>query len=128
MGQKYILDTNILIYSATDSLEESVKEKISTLLKDSFCISCITKIEFLSWPNQTEDEYEKSIKFLEKAEIIYLDSKIVNTASQLRKIKKRSLGDILIAATAIESNQILATRNTKDFDWIDELKLYNPFE
>lgn len=67
MGKKYILDTNILIYSAANFLEESVKEKISQLLKESFCISCITKIEFLGLPNQTEEEYAKAIKFLEKA-------------------------------------------------------------
>ncbi len=67
MGKKYILDTNILIYSAANFLEESVKEKISQKLKESFCISCITKIEFLGWPNQTEEEYAKAIKFLEKA-------------------------------------------------------------
>ena len=29
MGQKYILDTNILIYSATNLIEEIVKEKIT---------------------------------------------------------------------------------------------------
>jgi predicted nucleic acid-binding protein len=32
----------------------------------------------------------------------------------------------LIAATCIEYNKILATRNTADFDWIEDLRVINP--
>ena len=37
-----------------------------------------------------------------------------------------SLGDVIIAATALEYKQTLATRNTDDFEWIEELSLINP--
>jgi len=37
-----------------------------------------------------------------------------------------SLGDALIAATALEHRLILATRNVKDFEWITGLKIVNP--
>jgi len=37
-----------------------------------------------------------------------------------------SLGDSLIAATALQYNLILVTHNTDDFDWIEELTLLDP--
>jgi predicted nucleic acid-binding protein len=39
-----------------------------------------------------------------------------------------SLGDSLIAATALVHNLILVTRNTDDFNWIANLSLLNPFD
>ncbi len=37
-----------------------------------------------------------------------------------------SLGDAIIASTALEYKQTLTTRNTDDFKWIEELDLVNP--
>lgn len=37
-----------------------------------------------------------------------------------------SLGDVLIAATALDHGLQLATANTKDFLWIDDLRVINP--
>lgn len=37
-----------------------------------------------------------------------------------------SLGDAIIAASAIDSNATLITANVEDFKWIDELKIHNP--
>jgi predicted nucleic acid-binding protein len=39
-----------------------------------------------------------------------------------------SLGDALIAATALEQGLPLVTRNTDDFKWIAGLQLVNPFK
>ncbi|NMG09218.1 twitching motility protein PilT [Brasilonema sp. UFV-L1] len=39
-----------------------------------------------------------------------------------------SLGDAMIAGTALAHNRTLVTRNTADFIWIAELQLLNPFE
>jgi len=47
-------------------------------------------------------------------------------AIQFRQQQSMSLGDAIIAATALEHHQTLATRNIKDFDWIDGLKVINP--
>ncbi len=48
-----LLDTNILIYYFNGLIDD---EKIDVLLKESFNISIITKIEFLSWSRLNEDE------------------------------------------------------------------------
>lgn len=39
-----------------------------------------------------------------------------------------SLGDAIILATAVIYKIPLMTRNSKDFDWIDDLILINPFD
>ena len=39
-----------------------------------------------------------------------------------------TLGDSLIAATALVWDHELVTRNTEDFAWIEGLRVINPFE
>jgi len=39
-----------------------------------------------------------------------------------------SLSDAIIAATALEHDLTLVTRNLKDFEWIEGLKLLNPVD
>ena len=51
---------------------------------------------------------------------------IINRAVSLRQQRKMSLGDALIAATAMVEGLPLATRNIKDFRWIDGLTLVEP--
>jgi predicted nucleic acid-binding protein len=50
----------------------------------------------------------------------------VSGAIHLRQQRKMSLGDALIAATALEHRLMLATANTDDFRWIAGLVLLNP--
>jgi len=37
-----------------------------------------------------------------------------------------SLGDAIVAATALEHRQTLVTRNSKDFDRVEGLKVVDP--
>ena len=39
-----------------------------------------------------------------------------------------ALGDAIIAATASEHKLLLVTANEKDFDWISDIKIYNPIQ
>ena len=45
----YLLDTNILIYYFNGNMECEVKDKVSTLIRESFQISIISKMEFLGF-------------------------------------------------------------------------------
>ena len=38
-----------------------------------------------------------------------------------------TLGDALVAGTALAHDLTLVTRNTSDFDWISDLSLLDPF-
>ena len=46
---------------------------------------------------------------------------------RLRRQRKMSLGDALIAATALERGLTLIKRNAQDFQWIPDLSIVNPF-
>jgi len=57
-----------------------------------------------------------------------LNAALIHTAVQLRQLKKTSLGDAIIAATALENNCVLWTANVEDFVHIDGLRLRNPLK
>ena len=57
-----------------------------------------------------------------------ISQNVLDHAVKLRQIRKMTLGDALIAGTAIAYNVPLVTRNIQDFQWIENLELINPFE
>lgn len=119
-----LLDSNIIIYSAQnqyDGLRDRLRDR-------SLAISIISKIEVLGFHNITPYEIDRTNFYLGMCEIIDLNHKITLTAIQLRQNKKMSLGDAIIAATALERRLTLATANIKDFDHIENLSLINPME
>ena len=77
---------------------------------------------------------------LEQADALYFNSlfaivtllpvtpNIVETAIRLRQQRRMTLGDSLIAATALEFELVLATRNVADFAFIPALTVYDPFQ
>lgn len=65
-------------------------------------------------------------ELLNSLEIIYLNPACYEIAIALKQQRKMSLGDALIAATCIEHHKTLATRNTADFDWIENMRVINP--
>jgi hypothetical protein len=57
-----------------------------------------------------------------------LDDEVVERAIALRQEKKMGLADALIAATALEYDLPLVTRNRDDFKHIEGLQIINPFD
>jgi predicted nucleic acid-binding protein len=51
---------------------------------------------------------------------------VIDEAIRLRQLRKISLGDSIVAATAIARHLTLATHNTDDFSWISGLALIDP--
>lgn len=66
--------------------------------------------------------------FFSRLTIIYPTTEEFQRAIELRQEHAMSLGDALIAASALTHNLTLATHNTKDFEWIKSLDLLNPLE
>ena len=62
------------------------------------------------------------------ANIYPVSSPVIRQAITFRQQHKMSLGDAIIAATATEYKQRLATRNTKDFAWAENIEVINPFD
>ena len=51
---------------------------------------------------------------------------VLDRAVSLRRERKMSLGDALIAGTALAFGRTLVTRNVKDFAWITGLSVLDP--
>jgi len=51
---------------------------------------------------------------------------VVQWAVRLRQRRRMTLGDAIVAGTALEHGRILVTHNTDDFRWISEIKLLDP--
>jgi len=118
-----LLDSNIIIYS-TNPLYDSLQIFIA---QNDCCVSLISKLEVLGFQNLQEKDKKILEAFFETAEtIIPISDSIIEKAIQLRQQRKMSLGDAIIAATALEYNLTLVTANTKDFNWITSLNITNP--
>ena len=59
-------------------------------------------------------------------DVLPIDDRVIRQAIALRQTRKMSLGDALIAATALVHKLPLVTRNTRDFSWIVGLTLIDP--
>ena len=119
-----ILDSNIIIYSTKpeyDFLREFIAE-------NSPSVSAVSYVEVLGYHKLTDEEKELLEEFFDSTKILPISDKVIAKAVELRQLKKMTLGDTLIAATALVYNLVLVTNNTADFAWIDELKLFNPLE
>ena len=73
-----------------------------------------------------EDDRRCLERFFELAETLPLTEAVVNSAVILRNQRKMSLGDSIVAGTAIVHERTLATHNTDDFRWIDGIELLDP--
>lgn len=126
--KNYLLDTNILIYHLTGDIPQKELDKIENILNKSFNISIITKIEFLGWDKHSSDGFKLAEEFLDFANVITITDEIADLSIKIRKNSKIKLPDAVIAATCLNNNLILITRNDKDFKDIPDLEIYNPFK
>ncbi len=119
-----LIDSNILIY-AGEPRYEFLREFIKTNIPD---VSIVSYIEVLGYGRLTDEQRRFFDQFFALTPPILIDQRIADKAVLLRQQRKMSLGDSIIAATALVKDHNLVTRNTDDFKWIDELTIYNPFE
>ena len=60
--------------------------------------------------------------------LLDVTNNILRRAASLRRVRRMSLGDSIIAATALEHGLSLITRNIDDFKHLSGLELINPFD
>lgn len=128
MEQRYLLDTNILIYYIAEEIPDNEINKIENIINTSFNISIISEIEILGYNKLTEKEIKNIENFLGFANIISLNNELKSLIVQIMRENKIKLPDAVIAATAIKNNLILITRNSKDFENINNIRIYNPYD
>ena len=125
--KRYLLDTNILIYYWKGDIPKGEMKRVEEILKHSFIISIITKIELLGWRKHTREGYEIARDFLDRAEILPIDDDLAEFTIELKRNNNIKLADALIAATALSNELVLVTRNEDDFSILANIEIYNPF-
>ena len=89
-------------------------------------VSAVSYVEVLGYHKLTDSERQDLEAFFAAASVLPLSEAVLDRAVQLRQQRKMTLGDSLVAATALVHQLMLVTRNTDDFDWISNLVLLNP--
>jgi predicted nucleic acid-binding protein len=129
MGQRFLIDTNIVIYFLNGLLPPAGKKFVKEILQTEINISIISKIELLSWNPPEDSSLQLVNTFLRNSFIYQLDDDVANkTASLRRNNKKLKISDTVIAATAIVHDFSLVTHNLSDFTVIKDLKTIDPFK
>lgn len=103
-GNRYFVDTNILIY-----LLSGDNTLISILNQKQIYISFITEIELLSFADLTVKERNKIVVMLKNFIVMDLNESIKETTIRYRKDFKLKIPDAIIAATANYLNLPLLT-------------------
>ena len=119
-----LLDSNIIIYAAKPeniALRRFVAEHTPA-------VSAVSYVEVLGYHRLTANERQYFEAFFAVAPILELSRRVLDQAVKVRQLRKMTLGDALVAGTALTHNLTLVTRNVKDFDWITGLSVLDPFE
>jgi predicted nucleic acid-binding protein len=116
-----ILDSNILIYFV-DPGYERLREYLEQQETELFA-SLISKLEVLGYHQLTIGNRLDLERLLGNMAILPISNSVIDKAIQLRQQRRRSLGDSIIAATALLYNLPVLTNNVADFSTIDGLQV-----
>ena len=119
-----LIDSNIIIYAAQPA-SAALREFIA---QHAPAVSAVSYVEVLGYHRLTEQERQHFETFFAAAPVLPLSQDVLEQAVKLRQLRKMTLGDALIAGTALVHGLTLVTRNADDFNWIAGLSLLNPFE
>lgn len=117
-----LLDSNVLIDATRPEMEAS----LAWIDEESVAVSAITVVEVLGYHKLPGDERVALESYLDHCEVYPIDEPIIREAVRLRQARKMSLGDAIIASTALVRAIPLATRDVTDFTWIKDLHLIDP--
>ena len=117
-----LLDSNNIIYSvkpANTQLRQFIRQATPA-------VSAVSVVEVLGFHRLTPSDKIIFEQFFSAVRILPVDDAVIDKAVQIRQKRKMSLGDALIAATALVHGLTLLTRNTTDFVSIPGLRVQNP--
>jgi len=120
---RMLIDSNIIIYAAKPGYE-ALRRFIA---EHTPAVSAVSYVEVLGYHRLTEEERQHFEAFFAVASILALSQPVLEQAVRLRQRRRMTLGDALVAGTALAHNLILVTRNAEDFEWVTGLSVLNPF-
>ena len=119
-----LVDSNILIYAAQPAYAH-LRQFIAV---HAPAVSAVSYVEVLGYHQLDDEERQYLEAFFHLTRILPLSQAVLEQAVGLRQQRKMSLGDALVAGTALVHGLTLVTRNVEDFHWIQGLSLLNPFD
>lgn len=117
-----LLDSNIIIYAAQPDYAD-LRQFIAQYAP---AVSIISFIEVLGYHRLREPDQQFLEQFFQATEVLPLSNTVAQRAVKLRQQRKMSLGDAIIAGTALTHDLTLVTHNTEDFQWISGLEILDP--
>ena len=118
-----LLDSNIIIYSVQPAYAVSLQNFISTHRP---AVSAVSYVEVLGFHRLSDPDRDAFRRFFAAARVLPIDQPVLDQAVGLRRQRRMSLGDSLVAATALVHRLTLVTHNTADFHWVPGLVLLDP--
>ena len=106
-----LLDSNIIIYAAEQE-NEFLREFIA---ENNPYVSALSYIEVLGYHKLSTEEKTYFEEFFNASQILPISQAVINQAVRLKQLRKMSLGDSIIAGTALVYNLTVITRNVDDF-------------
>ncbi|HBI47099.1 MAG TPA: PIN domain nuclease [Planctomycetales bacterium] len=117
-----MLDSNLIIYAARPEYP-GLRRLIAVR---SPAVSAISVVEVLGYHKLSELDRRHFEAFFAAANILPVSDAVVTRAVSLRQSRKMSLGDALVAATALVFGRELLTCNVKDFAGVPGLVVVDP--
>jgi predicted nucleic acid-binding protein len=134
---RYLIDTNALSELAKDEPNPRVMTWFSEHANDELLISAITAGEIAYGIEKTEvgrkraeleDWFESTLLEWFNDSIVPIDKDVMLAWTHLRATSRTlPILDSLIAASVLVAHAVLVTRNVKDFEGIENLKVINPW-
>lgn len=117
-----ILDSNLIIYGARPEFH-GLRRLIAAR---SPAVSAVSLVEVLGYHKLSSAERAYIERFFTATEVLPLSSEVVARAVLVRQARKMSLGDALVAATALVFGRELLTHNIRDFAGVPGLSVSDP--
>src|SRR5262245_27613741 len=119
-----LVDSNILIYAA-----QPRHAQLRQFIADHTpAVSAVSYVEVLGYHQLDDEERQYLEEFFRLVQVLPLSQAVLDQAVALRQQRKMSLGDALMAGTALVHGLTLVTRNVEDFQLIQGLALLNPLD
>ncbi len=118
-----LLDSNIIIYA----IQPENAQLRQFIADHTSAVSALSYVEVLGYHRLTEADRNNLEQYFQIAQMLPISQPVLEQAVALRQIRRMSLGDSIIAGTSLVHNLTLVTRNTDDFQWIEQIQLLNPF-
>lgn len=119
----YVLDSNIIIdfLNGDKKIGDWMSDEKSSHTLFPFAMSVVSRIEVLSDKSLTAGQVVELEKFLDTFDLCSISDETIRLAAMLRREKILTLGDAIIAATAITKKCTLVTRDKSFFKKIKNL-------